>query len=93
MRFIISDESVNRYGYRILSRGMSTASFEKNPVVFYNHGTFSLPIGKGKNLQHEVDGTITLDIELPGSWPTGKYKLELFVDGASIGAHSYEIKP
>ena len=63
MRFIISDESVNRYGYRILSRGMSTASFEKNPVVFYNHGTFSLPIGKGKNLQHEVDGTITLDID------------------------------
>jgi hypothetical protein len=32
------------------------------------------------------DTTITLDIELPGSWPTGKYKLELFVDGASIGA-------
>lgn len=63
MRFIISDESVNRYGYRILSRGMSTASFEKNPVVFYNHGTYSLPIGKGKNLQHEVDGTITLDID------------------------------
>ena len=63
MRFIISDESVNRYGYRILSGGMSTASFEKNPVVFYNHGTFSLPIGKGKNLQHEIDGTITLDID------------------------------
>jgi len=63
MRFIISDESVNRYGYRILSRGMSTASFEKNPVVFYNHGTFSLPIGKGKNLQHEIDGSITLDID------------------------------
>lgn len=63
MRFIISDESVNRYGYRILSRGMSTTSFEKNPVVFYNHGTYSLPIGKGKNLQHEIDGTITLDID------------------------------
>ena len=63
MRFIISDESVNRYGYRILSRGMSTASFEKNPVIFYNHGTYSLPIGKGKDLQHEVDGTITLDID------------------------------
>ena len=63
MRFIISDESVNRYGYRILSRGMSTASFEKNPVVFYNHGTYNLPIGKGKNLQHEPDGSITLDID------------------------------
>lgn len=63
MRFIISDESVNRYGYRILSRGMSTASFEKNPVVFYNHGTYNLPIGKGKDLRHEPDGTITLDID------------------------------
>ena len=63
MRFIISDESVNRYGYRILSRGMSTVSFEKNPVVFYNHGTYNLPIGKGKDLRHEPDGTITLDID------------------------------
>ena len=63
MRFIISDESVNRYGYRILSRGMSTASFEKNPVVFYNHGTYSLPIGKGKDLRYEPDGAITLDID------------------------------
>lgn len=63
MRFIISDESVNRYGYRILSRGMSTASFEKNPVVFYNHGTYNLPIGKGKDLRHEPDGSITLDID------------------------------
>jgi len=63
MQFIISDESVNRYGYRILSKGMSTTSFEKNPVVFYNHGTYNLPIGKGKNLQHQLDGTITLDID------------------------------
>ncbi|TXI15746.1 MAG: hypothetical protein E6Q66_01120 [Pedobacter sp.] len=63
MRFIISDESVNRYGYRILSRGMSTSYFEKNPVVFYNHGTSSLPIGKGKDLRYEPDGSITLDID------------------------------
>lgn len=63
MRFTISDERVNRYGYRILSAGMNTASFEKNPVVFYNHDTYSLPIGKGKNLRHETDGSITLDID------------------------------
>jgi HK97 family phage prohead protease len=63
MRFIISDESVNRFGYRILSKGMSTLSFEKNPVVFYNHGTYNLPIGKGKDLRHEADGSITLDID------------------------------
>ncbi len=63
MRFIISDERVNRYGYRILSTGMNTTSFEKNPVVFYNHDTYSLPIGKGKDLRHELDGSITLDID------------------------------
>ncbi|TXI13498.1 MAG: hypothetical protein E6Q66_09920 [Pedobacter sp.] len=63
MRFTISDESINRYGYRILSAGMSTASFEKNPVVFYNHGTYNLPIGKGKDLRHEPDGSITLEID------------------------------
>lgn len=63
MRFTISDESINRYGYRILSSGMSTTSFEKNPVVFYNHGTYNLPIGKGKDLRHEFDGSITLEID------------------------------
>ncbi len=63
MRFTISDESINRYGYRILSAGMNTASFEKNPVVFYNHGTYNLPIGKGKNLRQELDGSITLEID------------------------------
>jgi hypothetical protein len=63
MRFTISDESINRYGYRILSSGMSTTSFEKNPVVFYNHGTYNLPIGKGHDLRHELDGSITLDID------------------------------
>ncbi len=63
MRFIISDERVNRYGYRILSAGMSTSSFEKNPVIFYNHDTFSLPIGKGKDLRHEPDGSITLEVD------------------------------
>jgi len=63
MRFIISDERVNRYGYRILSKGMSTSSFEKNPVIFYNHDTFSLPIGKGKDLRHEPDGSITLEVD------------------------------
>jgi HK97 family phage prohead protease len=42
---------------------MSTTSFEKNPVVFYNHDTYSLPIGKGRDLCHEPDGSITLDID------------------------------
>lgn len=63
MRFTISDERVNRHGYRILSAGMNTSFFEKNPVVFYNHDTISLPIGKGRDLRHELDGSITLDID------------------------------
>lgn len=39
------------------------------------------------------DTTLTFDLELPRDWPTGKYRLEIWIDGESIGTHSYEIKP
>ena len=35
--FVISDESVNRYGYRVLTAGIDTAQFEKNPIMYYLH--------------------------------------------------------
>jgi len=35
--FVVSDESVNNYGFRILSDGIDTTQFEKNPVGYYMH--------------------------------------------------------
>lgn len=35
--FIVTDESVNNYGFRILTTGIDTTQFEKNPVGYYMH--------------------------------------------------------
>lgn len=65
--FVIHDESVNRYGYRILTAGLDTAQFEKNPIGYYMHDRRAYDpkgdevICKWENLQKLADGTITAD--------------------------------
>lgn len=36
-RIILSDSSLNRYGYRVLTSGMRIEAFQKNPVMLYMH--------------------------------------------------------
>lgn len=33
----VSDETVNRHGYRVLTSGIDIEGFKKNPVMLYNH--------------------------------------------------------
>lgn len=51
--FVMSDESVNCYGYRVLSSGISLGRFKKNPVMFYGHDSSRLPIGVWENVRVE----------------------------------------
>lgn len=60
--FILSDESVNRYGFRVLTSGIKLDSFRKNPVMFYNHDRSQLPIGKWINIKVK-DGKLMADPE------------------------------
>ena len=53
LTFVISDESINSYGSRILTAGVDLSLFKKNPIMLWNHhrsyrGTNNeiLPIGK-----------------------------------------------
>lgn len=52
--FIISDDSLsNRYDYRVLTSGIATDNYMKNPVVYYNHDWMligAMPIGITKEL-------------------------------------------
>ncbi|MES2732873.1 MAG: HK97 family phage prohead protease [Bacteroidota bacterium] len=50
MKFILSDESVNRHGFRVLTSGIELEAFRNNPVMFYNHNRGTLPIGKWENI-------------------------------------------
>lgn len=36
-RVILSDSSLNRYGYRVLTEGIELEAFKKNPVMLYMH--------------------------------------------------------
>lgn len=59
--FVISEESINSYGFRVLSDGIDTTFFLKNPIAFWVHSRPSgwdkqrepLPIGRWENLRRE----------------------------------------
>lgn len=36
-RIILSDSSLNRYGYRVLTEGLDIEAFKKNPIMLYMH--------------------------------------------------------
>lgn len=64
--FILSDENiVNHYGYRILTDGIDTTQYMRNPVVLYMHERGSRGdevIGRALNLRKE-DGKLIGEIE------------------------------
>lgn len=51
--FVLLDGSVTTYGFRVLTDGVDTSQFERNPVMFYNHKDQSLPIGTWSNIRKE----------------------------------------
>ena len=57
--FLVSDESDNSHGFRIVTEGINTARFENNPVMLYMHETPSL-IGRWENLTKK-DGKLYAD--------------------------------
>lgn len=59
--FVLSDESLNSYGFRVLTDGIDTTLFEKNPIALWVHARAygwdknrePLPIGKWVNLRRD----------------------------------------
>lgn len=58
-RFILSTESINRHGYRVMTNGIDLDRFRKNPVMFYQHNQYNAPIGRWEDIKVESDGTLT----------------------------------
>lgn len=65
--FILSEESINDRGYRIITNGINLARFKKNPVMLWMHRrddgwdlTQVLPIGIWENIRKE-DGKLLAD--------------------------------
>jgi len=46
VRFVASDESVDRYGDIIRASGWQLDAYRKNPVLLFGHNSRELPVGK-----------------------------------------------
>jgi len=93
--FICSDESINRYGFRVLTAGIDLSQFKKNPVMLFNHERMSWggdiyngPIGRWDNITTK-DGQLLADPIIDANDPKGSIlssKVENdFIRAASIG--------
>lgn len=51
--FVLSDESVNSYGFIVLTSGIDTTQFERNPVMLYMHNRDGNVIGCWENIRKE----------------------------------------
>lgn len=96
--FILSDESINAYGFRVLTDGIDLSAFEKNPVAFWNHRiddrwkeTPTMPIGKWSNLRKE-NGRLLGDLEIDIDDPLGK-ELERKINNGYVNAVSINFDP
>lgn len=62
--FVICDNSVNRYTWRLLVEGIDLKGFKMNPVCCYQHDTYSVAVGKWKDVKivgEELQGTVEFD--------------------------------
>lgn len=51
--FILHDDSVNTYRFRMLTAGANLDEFRRNPVMFLQHNDYDLPIGRWENIRIE----------------------------------------
>lgn len=93
--FVLHDESINTYGFRMLTSGANLSEFKKNPVMLLNHDDWSLPIGRWENIR--IEGTQILadpvfDLKDERASQVADKVERGFIKAASIGAWAPEEK-
>lgn len=68
--FVVSDESINYLGEIVLTSGIDTTKFERNPVMFYMHERATV-IGRWENIRKE-DDKLLADAVFDDTTPIGK---------------------
>lgn len=100
--FILSDESVNEYGFRVLTAGIDLANFQKNPVMLYAHirayeerskDGVMLPIGKWENIRvqgSQLLGDAVFDEDDDFAMKVAKKVSKGMLNTASVGLKTIE---
>ncbi|MFV0419319.1 MAG: hypothetical protein ACK5KT_11385 [Dysgonomonas sp.] len=60
--FVLLDESVTTYGFRVLTDGVDISQFQRNPVFLIYHADYKLPAGRCSNIRKE-NKQILVDVE------------------------------
>ena len=87
--FCIHDESVNTYGYRMLTSGCDYAEFLKNPLMLLNHDDWEMPIGRWENLRVEggkIYADAIFDLEDKRGAEVARKVKHGFIKACSVGA-------
>jgi len=87
--FLLSDESLNSYGFWVKTSGIDLKQFKKNPVMLYNHDHYGvLPIGKWTNIRVE-DNKLMADAEFDAedefAQKIAKKVEKNYIKGVSVG--------
>lgn len=96
---VITDETVNRYGQIVRMNGIDTSGYDKNPVVFFNHRSDELPIGRNMWHKNEMRNGVKSKIAKTqfhdSEQATTVYNMwkDKFLNASSIGFIPLEVKP
>lgn len=96
LTFIISDESLNRYGYRILTKGIDLNNFKKNPIALYNHqrpgwdNRDIKPVGRWENIRKE-DGKLLADF-VPSEATEEAREVKILVEDGTLRTCSLNVE-
>lgn len=63
--FVLSDESINSYGFWIPVAGMDLSGVQKNCPLYYDHRTWEIPCGHVENIRLK-DGKVLGDVIIEG---------------------------
>ena len=86
--YVLSDSSVNEYGFRLLTSGYQIESFRKNPIGYYMHRREDGIVLKWEDLHIEDDklmGTPVINLSHPRGEQTLAEAENGFLNAASVG--------
>ena len=86
--FVLHDDSVNTYRFRMLTSGANLEEFRKNPVMFFVHRDLELPIGRWENIRIEgsrILADAVFDVDDPEAKKIADKVERGFIRAASIG--------
>lgn len=86
--FLLSDETLNSYGFVVLTNGINLNRFKSNPVMYYNHDRGKGIAGKWEKLRvadGKFFGTPVFDESREPGMTAAKQVKDGFLNGASIG--------